>query len=253
MTWATRTSRAPVAVIIVVVLASCACLLSASFSPRSALRRTITTRQSYTLCRTPMVRRQQQQQQQQPSSTSRSPFLSAPPRLTEILSVRAANNDFKGFGEEPKTDSKTSSKRKKYGNPDTMSAEEIKAAMEEMESRNQMTRTQVVESSTQRSAAAELVSTRILYRILAFAGVPTFSGILLLPLFYVLRVTKGIEIPMWGVYLSQVFFIGGGLLGISYGALSASWDPMRPGSALGVEEFRINLPVIWARIRNGGE
>jgi len=168
-----------------------------------------------------MIRLQQQQQEKQLSSISRSQFLSAPSRLTGVFSVRAANDDFKGFGEEPKTDSKASNRRKKYGNPDTMSPEEIKAAMEEMEARNQMTRTQVVESSTQRSAAAELVSTRILYRILTFAGVPTFAGILLLPLFYFLRVTKGIEIPMWGVYLSQVFFIGGGLLGISYGALSA--------------------------------
>jgi len=156
----------------------------------------------------------------------------------------------KGFGkDQPESNpEKISSKARKY---EGMSQAQMEAALEEMERRKNGPTTQVVESSTERSAAAELVSTRILYRILAFAGLPTFSGILLLPLFYFLKVTKGVEIPMSAVYASQAVFVGAGLLGISYGALSASWDPMREGSLLGINEFQTNLPIIWSRIRKG--
>ncbi len=36
--------------------------------------------------------------------------------------------------------------------------------------------------------------------------------------------------------------------GISYGVLSASWDPRKPGSALGIEEFQSNLPIILDKV-----
>lgn len=35
--------------------------------------------------------------------------------------------------------------------------------------------------------------------------------------------------------------------GITYGALSASWDPTREGSLLGWTEFRANLPLFLSR------
>lgn len=40
-----------------------------------------------------------------------------------------------------------------------------------------------------------------------------------------------------------------GLLGISYGILSTSWDPRREGSASGVTEFKANLPIVLDRFR----
>eukprot|EP00471_Norrisiella_sphaerica_P007244 CAMPEP_0184478680 /NCGR_PEP_ID=MMETSP0113_2-20130426/645_1 /TAXON_ID=91329 /ORGANISM="Norrisiella sphaerica, Strain BC52" /LENGTH=228 /DNA_ID=CAMNT_0026856563 /DNA_START=760 /DNA_END=1444 /DNA_ORIENTATION=+ len=170
--------------------------------------------------------------------------------------VSRASRDFKGFGDEPKPSRSNKEQRKQQQG--VMTAEEIQSAMEEIERKNKAKAgptgiPQIVESSTQRSAAAEQVSTRILQRILTFAGIPTFTGILLLPLFYFLKVTQGIEVPMWAVYLSQAFFVGGGLLGISYGALSASWDPMRQGSLLGFDEFQVNLPVIWAQYAEANE
>eukprot|EP00470_Lotharella_oceanica_P005857 CAMPEP_0170178074 /NCGR_PEP_ID=MMETSP0040_2-20121228/11650_1 /TAXON_ID=641309 /ORGANISM="Lotharella oceanica, Strain CCMP622" /LENGTH=205 /DNA_ID=CAMNT_0010421031 /DNA_START=61 /DNA_END=678 /DNA_ORIENTATION=+ len=159
------------------------------------------------------------------------------PARRQAFAVRAG----KGFGEQKVA--------KKKAN--TMSSGEIEQAMEEMRTRKQQSAPSIVESSTQRTAAAEQVSNRILGRMVTFAGIPTFSGILLLPLFYFLRVSKGIEIPLSAVYASQGVFVGAGLLGITYGALSASWDPSRPGSALGVDEFKTNLPIIWQRIRQG--
>ena len=38
---------------------------------------------------------------------------------------------------------------------------------------------------------------------------------------------------------SQVLTFGGGLFGITYGALSASWDPTREGSAMGWSEMQV--------------
>jgi hypothetical protein len=35
---------------------------------------------------------------------------------------------------------------------------------------------------------------------------------------------------MWIVYVSQNLLFGGGLLGITYGIMSTSWDPSREGS-----------------------
>ncbi|PNH07750.1 Protein PAM68, chloroplastic [Tetrabaena socialis] len=43
---------------------------------------------------------------------------------------------------------------------------------------------------------------------------------------------------------ATVFTFGGGLLGITYGALSSSWDPNREGSALGWNEMQANLSIL---------
>ena len=98
-----------------------------------------------------------------------------------------------------------------------------------------------------------------------------------------MQVTKHIDLPMWTVYVIQYAVFGTGLLGITYGILSAryfrlssclylqmltcldasgqlavpwltatmlcSWDPEREGSFLGVNEFKGNLPVFLNKIR----
>ena len=40
----------------------------------------------------------------------------------------------------------------------------------------------------------------------------------------------GDDFPMWIVYVSQNLTFGGGLLGITYGIMSTSWDPSREGT-----------------------
>ncbi|KAH0705142.1 hypothetical protein KY290_009837 [Solanum tuberosum] len=42
------------------------------------------------------------------------------------------------------------------------------------------------------------------------------------------------------------------LLGVSYGIVSSSWDPMREGSTLGWNEAKKNWPVFWQSISGGG-
>lgn len=44
------------------------------------------------------------------------------------------------------------------------------------------------------------------------------------------QVVQKVEFPMWIVYGSQNLMFGGGLLGITYGIMSTSWDPTREGS-----------------------
>lgn len=59
-----------------------------------------------------------------------------------------------------------------------------------------------------------------------------------------LQVVQKVELPMGTVFVSSGLAFGAGLLGISYGAVSASWDPAQEGSAFGWNEFRANLAAI---------
>jgi hypothetical protein len=113
-----------------------------------------------------------------------------------------------------------------------------------------------------------MIADRMLARVLIFAGAPVVVGLLLFPFFYWLKVTTShhtalptaaeagnslicilqvvqkVELPMGLVFVVQSITFGAGLLGITYGATSASWDPRRKGSALGWNEFKANLSAI---------
>jgi len=94
----------------------------------------------------------------------------------------------------------------------------------------------------------EVVSNRMLGRILPFIAVPVVMGIGLFYFFIVLARQYEISVePSLVAYATQAPFAVG-LLGITYGVLSASWDPEIEGSALGVEEFKTNLGRIFAGI-----
>ena len=90
----------------------------------------------------------------------------------------------------------------------------------------------------------------MLGRIFLCAGIPTFTGIALFPFFYWLKIAQGIKVPMPLVYAVQFVTFGGGLFGITYGILSASWDPRKEGSLLGLAEFKENVPNLLASLRN---
>jgi hypothetical protein len=66
---------------------------------------------------------------------------------------------------------------------------------------------------------------------------------------YGMQVVKHVDLPMGLVFVVQSFTFGAGLLGITYGATSASWDPARQGTALGWNEFRANLAAIMGQGR----
>lgn len=98
------------------------------------------------------------------------------------------------------------------------------------------------------------VNDRMFRRMVTFAGVPIVAGLALLPAFYYLKKVAGVDLPNWVVYAVQSVAWGGGLLGITYGIVSSSWDPNREGSALGWDEAKANLGALVERgqRRNGG-
>jgi hypothetical protein len=103
-------------------------------------------------------------------------------------------------------------------------------------------------SSSEASVPTQITD-RMLRRMITFSIGPVFFGFLLFPAFYYLKKVQGIDVPVWAVYIVQTTIFGGGLLGISYGVISSSWDPRREGSFLGWNEFQANLPLLMDRFK----
>jgi hypothetical protein len=74
-----------------------------------------------------------------------------------------------------------------------------------------------------------------------FCGIPSALGMLSLLVFYWLKVNKVVELPPYLAFAVSFGFLGLGVLGLSYGLFSASWDEERAGTALGGGEFKLNL------------
>ncbi len=86
----------------------------------------------------------------------------------------------------------------------------------------------------------EQVSKRMVRRMALFCGIPTFLGLASFPTSYFI-LQQGIELPNVAVLLVSLGCLGLGVLGLSYGVLSASWDEEALGTALGWSEFQLNL------------
>ncbi len=87
----------------------------------------------------------------------------------------------------------------------------------------------------------KVVSQRMIRRVAIFCGVPTTLGIGTLVTSYLLLIYANVELPPLAVLLVNLGFFGLGVLGITYGVLSASWDEHRAGSLLGFSEFSTNI------------
>ncbi|KAF5206371.1 Pam68 protein [Thalictrum thalictroides] len=95
----------------------------------------------------------------------------------------------------------------------------------------------------------EVVTNRMMKRVGLSVGIPLFVGLLFFPFFYYLKVGLKIDIPTWVPFIVSFIFFGSALLGVSYGIVSSSWDPMREGSLLGWNEAKKNWPVFWQSLR----
>ncbi|XP_057963870.1 protein PAM68, chloroplastic [Malania oleifera] len=91
----------------------------------------------------------------------------------------------------------------------------------------------------------EIVTNRMISRMGFSVGIPLFVGLLFFPFFYYLKVGLKVDVPNWIPFIVSFFFFGSALLGVSYGIVSSSWDPMREGSLLGWNEAQKNWPVFW--------
>jgi len=101
-------------------------------------------------------------------------------------------------------------------------------------------------------AIPEVVSQRMIRRVAIFCGVPTFLGISSLIASYLLIIYAGIKLPPIAVLLVNMGLFGLGVVGITYGVLSASWDVNRVGGLIGWEEVQTNWGIMvegWRQSR----
>jgi hypothetical protein len=87
----------------------------------------------------------------------------------------------------------------------------------------------------------EVVNRRIVRRAALFCGIPTGLGLTTFFVSYILVSKHILDLPTSAVVLLSMLFLGLGVVGLSYGAISASWDEERVGSWWGGEEFKVNF------------
>ncbi|KAE8787124.1 protein PAM68, chloroplastic-like [Hordeum vulgare] len=98
-------------------------------------------------------------------------------------------------------------------------------------------------------AIPEVVTNRMMRRVGASVGLPLALGLAFFPAFYYLKKVAKVDVPSFIPYGLSFVFFGAALAGVSYGIVSASWDPAREGSLLGWNEARRNWPVFWESFR----
>lgn len=84
------------------------------------------------------------------------------------------------------------------------------------------------------------VSQRMLRRMAVLSGSPVFLGVGIFFLSYYLKSREIVDLPPVAVLLVTMGCFGLGVLGLTYGVLSASWDS-EPGSLVGLSEFKLNF------------
>ncbi|MGR3278288.1 PAM68 family protein [Acaryochloris marina NIES-2412] len=97
------------------------------------------------------------------------------------------------------------------------------------------------------SIIPKVVSNRMIRRVGIFSGIPTLFAFLTIPASYLVTERGWIDFPSTVVLFISITCLGLGLVGVSYGIISASWDEGLDGSALGISEFRLNLGRIQER------
>ncbi|WP_017303805.1 PAM68 family protein [Spirulina subsalsa] len=91
------------------------------------------------------------------------------------------------------------------------------------------------------SAIPEQVSRRMIRRMALFSGSPTILALSSLFIFYWIKTQTDLQVPNPLILLVSFGLFGLGVLGLSYGIFSASWDEEQAGTLIGFREFRVNL------------
>ena len=108
-------------------------------------------------------------------------------------------------------------------------------------------------ASLKETAIPEAVSRRMIRRMAAFCGLPTVLGIATFFVSYAIVSNGWFELPNTAVLFVSIGFFGLGVLGLSYGVFSASWDEERPGSLVGWSEFTTNFGRMTAARKSARE
>ncbi len=91
------------------------------------------------------------------------------------------------------------------------------------------------------SVIPDSVSQRMIKRMAIFSGIPTGLGMSSFFVFYWVVSHDLLDIPNSVVGAISLGLFGLGVLGLSYGIFSASWDENQVGSLWGWQEFTENL------------
>jgi hypothetical protein len=93
------------------------------------------------------------------------------------------------------------------------------------------------------SQIPEVVSNRMIRRVMIFSGIPVLIGMGIFIVSYLVVANHITKLPNTAVLLVSMAFLGLSVLGLSYGILSASWeeDINAVGSWLGWSEFKLNF------------
>ena len=89
-------------------------------------------------------------------------------------------------------------------------------------------------------------------RIAVTTGLPTISGMGVFIGSYILISKDILDVPPAITLVSSAAFFLLGLIGLSYGILSASWD-RNPGSILGLENIKPNIKRMRESFKSEGK
>ena len=98
-------------------------------------------------------------------------------------------------------------------------------------------------------AIPDYVARRIARRVAFFTGLPTFAGMGVFVVSYLLKSNEIADIAPGLTMIGSGLFFLLGIFGLSFGVLSASWEP-KPGTLIGIENVKINLKRIKESVRS---
>lgn len=144
---------------------------------------------------------------------------------------------------EPQSKATSSKAKAKQGEPGkTEPGARVAQQASKSELRATQSRVSAKRKGNREGGIPDAVSRRMVKRIAWCSGVPTLLGMSTFVVSY-LAVSHDIPLPTYAVLLVSLGWFGLGVLGVSYGVLSASWDEAA-GSLLGWNELQTN----WARL-----
>ncbi|MEB3172243.1 MAG: PAM68 family protein [Cyanobacteriota bacterium] len=101
----------------------------------------------------------------------------------------------------------------------------------------------------------EAIANRMARRIAVASGVPSVLGMAVFVVSYVLVSRHIVDVPPGLTLIGSGAFFLLGVLGLSYGVLSASWES-EPGTVLGGEQIGLNISRLrqsLRALRSGGQ
>ncbi|MGF1488465.1 MAG: PAM68 family protein [Prochloraceae cyanobacterium] len=104
-------------------------------------------------------------------------------------------------------------------------------------------------SKLRSSAIPDAVSKRMIRRMALFSGIPTALGVSSFFVSYLIVTNQWFKLPTTAVVLVSMGCFGLGVVGLSYGVLSTSWDENRVGTWWGGQEFGLNLKRMTTGLR----